>query len=188
MNRKPSEQGSPQSVPETDGSLLQGVRSGDGRAMVMLFDRHSPLVYAVALRVLADPSGAEDIVQDTFLRIWRKPPETEAHNGSLAGWFAVLARNRAIDQLRKRRPTESPDDVILLSGIDVGADGEHNLLLARARHMMDALPEEQQTVLHLAFFDGLSHAEIADRLGSPLGTVKTRLRRAILTLRKAAGA
>ncbi len=184
MNRKLTEQGSP----ETDSALLHGVVSGDDKAMVTLFDRHSPLVYAVALRVLGDPSGAEDIVQDTFLRIWRKPPAIEAQTGSLAGWFAVLARNRAIDQLRKRRPTESPDDVVLLSRVDVGAEGEHNLLLARARHMMDALPEEQQTVLHLAFFDGLSHSEIADRLGSPLGTVKTRLRRAVLTLRKAAGA
>ncbi len=188
MNKQLTEQDSPEGIPETDGSLLQGVRSGDEQAMVALFDRHSPLVYAVALRVLGDPAAAEDVVQELFLRIWRKPPATEAPNGSLAGWFAVLARNRSIDQIRKRRPTESPDDVILLSGVDVGADGEHNLLLARARHLMDALPEEQQTVLHLAFFDGLSHAEIAHRLGSPLGTVKTRLRRAVLTLRKAAGA
>lgn len=185
MNRKLAEGGSS----DTDASLLRRVRAGEEGATVALFDRHSALVYAVALRVLGDPSGAEDVVQDTFFRIWRNPPAIEPQSGSsLAGWFAVLARNRAIDHLRQRRPADSPDDVVLLSPIDVGAEGERNLLLSRARHLMQALPEEQQTVLRLAFFDGLSHGEIAERLGSPLGTVKTRLRRAILTLRKAAHA
>ncbi len=183
MNRKLTGQGE-----EADKSLLNRIRGGDQQAMVLLFDRHSAIVYAVALRVLGDPSAAEDVVQDTFLRIWRNPPAIETDTGTLAGWFAVLARNRAIDQLRRRRPEESPEDVILLSKVDVAATGEHNLLLARARTMMDALPEEQQAVLRLAFFDGLSHSEIAERLGSPLGTIKTRLRRAVLTLRKAARA
>lgn len=173
---------------ENDCSLLHRIRGGDQQALVMLFDRHSSVVYAVALRVLSDPSAAEDVMQDTFLRIWRKPPVVENNSGSLAGWFAVLARNRAIDQLRRRHPEESPDDVVLLSHVDVAAEGERNLLLARARSMMEALPEEQQTVLNLAFFDGLSHSEIAERLKSPLGTIKTRLRRAVLTLRKAAQA
>ncbi len=169
-----------------DVDLLHRIRGGDQQAMVALFDRHSPVVYAVALRVLSDPSGAEDVMQDVFLRIWRNPPVMEAPSGTLAGWFAVLARNRAIDQLRRRRPSDSADDVILLSPVDVAAQGEHNILLERARSMIGALPEEQQTVLHLAFFDGLSHSEIAERLRSPLGTIKTRLRRAVLTLRKAA--
>jgi RNA polymerase sigma-70 factor (ECF subfamily) len=173
---------------EDDGSLLHRVCDGDQQAMVALFDRHSSVIYAVALRVLGDPSGAEDVMQDIFMRIWRKPPVIEATSGSLAGWFAVLARNRAIDQLRRRRPTDSPDDVILLSPVDVAADSERNLLMAKARSMMQLLPEEQQVVLHLAFFDGLSHSEIADKLQSPLGTIKTRLRRAVLTLRKAAQA
>ena len=177
-----------QSAVEDDGSLLARVREGDQQAMVSLFDRHSSVVYAVALRVLSDPAAAEDVMQEVFLRIWRKPPVMEAVTGSLAGWFAVLARNRSIDQLRRRRPSDSTDDVVLLSSVDVAAESERNLLLARARTMMHSLPEEQQTVLHLAFFDGLSHSEIAERLHSPLGTIKTRLRRAVLTLRKAAQA
>ncbi len=177
-----------QSAAEDDGSLLSRVHDGDQQAMVTLFDRHSSVVYAVALRVLRDPSAAEDVMQDTFLRIWRKPPVIETGNASLAGWFAVLARNRAIDQLRRRRHSESPEDVVLLSPVDVAAESEHKLLLDRARTMMHDLPEEQQRVLHLAFFDGLSHSEIAERLQSPLGTIKTRLRRAVLTLRKAAQA
>jgi RNA polymerase sigma-70 factor (ECF subfamily) len=184
MNRELTERG----ATEDDGSLLNRIHGGDQQAMVMLFDRHSSVVYAVALRVLGDPAAAEDVMQDTFLRIWRKPPVMETENATLAGWFAVLARNRAIDQLRRRRHSESPDDVVLLSSVDVAAESEHNLLLARARIMMQELPEEQQTVLHLAFFDGLSHSEIAERLQSPLGTIKTRLRRAVLTLRKAAQA
>ena len=176
-----------QGAADTDAGLLHRIRGGDQQAMAARFDRHSPGGYAVALRVLSDPAGAEDVLQDVFLRIWRNPPVVEALSGTLAGWFAVLARNRAIDQLRRRRPSDSPEDVLLLSGVDVAAEGEHNILLARARAMMEALPEEQQTVLHLAFFDGLSHSEIAERVGSPLGTIKTRLRRAVLTLRKAAG-
>ena len=184
MHRELTGQGSA----EEDGSLLNRVRGGDQQAMVTLFDRHSSVVYAVALRVLSDPSGAEDVMQEIFLRIWRKPPVMEAVSGSLAGWFAVIARNRAIDQLRRRRPSDSPEDVVLLSTVDVAADSEHNLLLDRARTMMSTLPEEQQTVLQLAFFDGLSHSEIAERLHSPLGTIKTRLRRAVMTLRKAAQA
>ena len=173
---------------EDDGTLLHRVHGGDQQAMVSLFDRHSSVVYAVALRVLSDPSGAEDVMQEIFLRIWRKPPVIEASTGSLGGWFAVLARNRAIDQLRRRRPSDSTEDVVLLSSVDVAAESERNLLLARARTMMQQLPEEQQVVLALAFFDGLSHSEIAERLKSPLGTIKTRLRRAVLTLRKAAQA
>lgn len=184
MNRELTGQG----TADDDGSLLDRIRGGDQQAMVTLFDRHSPVVYAVALRVLGDPSGAEDVMQETFLRIWRTPPVLEITTGSLAGWFAVLARNRAIDQLRRRRPTESPEDVVLLSTVDVAAEGERNLLLARARTMIEALPDEQQAVLQLAFFEGLSHSEIAERLQSPLGTIKTRLRRAVLMLRKAAQA
>ena len=171
-----------------DGRLLERVREGDQQAMVTLFDRHSPVVYAIALRVLGDPSSAEDVMQEVFLRIWGKPPVMEPAAGSLAGWFAVLARNRAIDVLRRRKPVDSPDEVVLLSPVDVAAESERNLLLARARSMITALPAEQQTVLQLAFFDGLSHSEIADRLQSPLGTIKTRLRRAVLSLRKAAEA
>ena len=169
-----------------DVDLLHRIRGGDQQAMVALFDRHSPVVYAVALRILSDPAGAEDVMQDVFLRVWRNPPVVEAPSGTLAGWFAVLGRNRAIDQLRRRRPSDPAEDAVLLSSVDVAAEGEHNILLQRARTMIEALPEEQQTVLHLAFFDGLSHSEIAERLRSPLGTIKTRLRRAVLTLRKAA--
>ena len=169
-----------------DIALLRRIEAGDQQAMVSLFDRHSPVVYAVALRVLSDPAGAEDVMQDVFLRIWRKPPAVEAPSGSLAGWFAVLARNRAIDQLRRRRDTEAPEDAGLVSSTDVEKEGEHLILMQRARLMMGHLPEEQQAVLNLAFFDGLSHSEIAAKLGSPLGTIKTRLRRAVLTLRKAA--
>ncbi len=177
-----------QGAPDEDGGLLDRVRAGDQQAMVALFDRHSSVVYAVALRVLSDPAGAEDVMQEVFLRIWRKPPVMESGKGSLAGWFAVLARNRAIDHLRRRRPVDSADDVVLLSPVDVAAESERNLLLARARAMMLQLPEEQQVVLRLAFFEGLSHSEIAERLRSPLGTIKTRLRRAVMTLRKAAQA
>ncbi len=182
MDKGLEERGSPQD----DIALLRRIAGGEQQAMVALFDRHSTLVYAVALRVLNEPAGAEDVMQDVFLRIWRKAPAIDAPSGSLAGWFAVLARNRAIDQLRRRRATDAPEDVTLVSATDVEKEGEHTILLARARSMMHALPEEQQTVLNLAFFDGLTHSEIAAKLHSPLGTIKTRLRRAVLTLRKAA--
>jgi RNA polymerase sigma-70 factor (ECF subfamily) len=153
--------------------------------MASLFDRYSRIVYSVALRVLRDPAAAEDVLQEIFMQVWRNPESFTSARGSLAGWLAVVARNRSIDTLRRRRPTDSVDDVVLASSSNIAVEVERNSLMERARSVIATLPGEQRKTLEMAFFDGLTHSEIAEMTGDPLGTVKTRIRSALLTLRKA---
>lgn len=100
----------------------------------------------------------------------------------------MIARNRAIDSLRRRRPTDSVDDVVLASNSDLGSEVERNRMMEKVREVLKDLPPEQQNSVELAFFEGLTHSEIAARTGDPLGTVKTRIRAALMTLRKAISA
>ena len=175
----------PQPSVEDDLSLLALVRKGDEQAMAALFDRYSKVVYSVALRVLRDPAAAEDVLQEVFMQVWRNPGSFTSTRGSLGGWLAVVARNRAIDTLRRRRPTDSVDDVVLASSTNIASEVERSSLMERARGVIVTLPAEQRKTLEMAFFDGLTHSEIAELTGDPLGTVKTRIRSALLTLRKA---
>jgi RNA polymerase sigma-70 factor (ECF subfamily) len=134
---------------------------------------------------LRDTGQAEDILQDVFLQLWRKPAAFVQNRGSLGAWLVVIARNRAIDVLRRRKPSDSVDDVVLTSPINVADEAERNIAMQRVRGVIANLPEEQRRTLDLAYFEGLSHTEIASRTGDPLGTVKTRIRQALITLRKA---
>jgi len=168
-----------------DAALLAMVEQGDQQAMASLFDRYSGIVYSVALRVLRDAGQAEDVMQDIFIQIWKKPGAFVSGRGSLGAWLAVVARNRAIDALRRRRPTDSVEDVVLASSTDLGAEAERNALMEKVRVYMSQLPVEQRRSVELAYFDGMSHSEIAEQTGDPLGTVKTRIRLAMITLRKA---
>ena len=174
--------------PEEDARLLAQIAKGDAAAMATLYDRYSKIVYAVSLRVLRDPASAEDVLQEIYMQIWRSPASFVAARGSLGGWLAVVARNRSIDTLRRRRPTEAVEDVILVAKCDLAAEAERNTMIERARAVLQTMPSEQRKTLEMAFFDGLTHAEIAEMTGDPLGTVKTRIRSALLTLRKAFGA
>jgi RNA polymerase sigma-70 factor (ECF subfamily) len=169
---------------EEDTQLLNRVRSGDEQAMATLYDRYSRVVYSVALRVLRDASSAEDVLQEVFLGIWRNPQSFVSTRGSLAGWLAVVARNRSIDVLRRRRPSESIEEMQLASPYNLANEAERNTLMERARTIIRHLPPEQRKTLEMAFFDGLTHTEIAEMTGDPLGTVKTRIRSALITLRK----
>jgi len=175
----------PQPSTEDDSSLLALVQSGNEQAMASLFDRYSKLVFSVGLRVLRDPAAAEDILQEVFMQIWRNPDSFTAARGSLGGWLAIVARNRSIDTIRRRRPTVDVDDVPLASSFNLADEAERNSLMERARGVIHKLPLEQRKTLEMAFFDGLTHSEIAEMTGDPLGTVKTRIRSALLTLRKA---
>ncbi len=156
--------------------------------MASLFDRYSKVVYSVALRVLRDTASAEDVLQEIFMQVWRSPGSFLETKGSLGGWLAVVARNRSIDTLRRRRPTDSVEDIALASPFNLADEAERNNMMERARAIILQLPVEQRKTLEMAFFDGLTHTEIAAMTGDPLGTVKTRIRSALLTLRKAFGA
>ena len=165
--------------------MLMLVQRGDEYAMASLFDRYSKVVYSVALRVLRDPASAEDVLQEIFMQIWRNPDGFVATKGSLGGWLAVVSRNRSIDTLRRKRPTESVEDITLASNYNLADEAERNSLMEKARGAIHLLPVEQRKTLEMAFFDGLTHSEIAEMTGDPLGTVKTRIRSALGSLRKA---
>ncbi len=168
-----------------EAELLARIQAGDESAMAVLYDRYSRIVYSVALRVLRSPASAEDVMQEVFMQIWRHPESFAASRGSMGGWLAVVARNRSIDLLRRRKPTDSVEDVVLPSPYDLAAEAEQHALLEKTRAVMQTLSPEQRKSVEMAFFDGLTHAEIAETTGDPLGTVKTRIRSALIVLRKA---
>jgi RNA polymerase sigma-70 factor, ECF subfamily len=184
------ETGMPMTVPDPagaqiDADLLGKVQRGDELAMAAIYDRYSRIVYSVALRVLRDPASAEDVLQEVFMQMWRSPAKFIAARGSLGGWLAVVTRNRSIDRLRRKRPTEQVEEMNLAMPGNLADESERNLMMEKARIVILQLPPEQRKTLEMAFFDGLTHSEIAEMTGDPLGTVKTRIRSAILTLRKA---
>jgi len=168
----------------SDNSLMDRVRLHEQQAMTAVFDRYAGLVYSVALRVLQDKGQAEDVMQEIFFQLWRNPTSFSSARGSLGAWLLVLARNRAIDHLRQRRPTEPVDEVALPASTNLQTEAERSILMQRVRGIIVDLPREQQDSLNMAFFEGLSHSEIAEKTGQPLGTVKTRIRAALTSLRK----
>lgn len=167
-----------------DSTLINRVLGGDHAAMAEIFDRYASLVYSVSLRILKDSGQAEDVLQEILLQVWRNPAKFANGRGSLPAWLAVVARNRSIDLLRKRRPIEPVNDLVVASPESLASDAERNIMIEKVRNTMKDLPAEQQRLIELAFFEGMTHTEIAARTGEPLGTVKTRIRTALATLRK----
>jgi RNA polymerase sigma-70 factor, ECF subfamily len=167
-----------------DAALIDRIRAGDQSAMADLYDRYARVVYGVALRVLADTAAAEDVVQEVFLQLWRKPQAFDAERGRLAPWLAVISRNRAIDFLRKRSPDDDIDEMPISTGMDLENEAAQKLAVEKVRGVMGQLPQEQRKALEMAFFEGMTHTEIAGKTGEPLGTIKTRIRTGLLALRK----
>jgi RNA polymerase sigma-70 factor (ECF subfamily) len=169
---------------DSDKSLMERVRAREQRAMTVVFDRYARLVYSVAQRVLNDSGQAEDVMQEIFFQLWRNPNSFSALKGSLGTWLVVVARNRAIDQLRQRRPSEPVDEVTLASPTNLANEAERNTMMHRVRGILREMPEDHQRSLEMAFFEGLTHSEIAKKTGQPLGTIKTRIRSTLISLRK----
>ena len=161
------------------------MKSGDQSALAELYDRYSSVVYAVALRVLGDTGAAEDVLQEVFLQLWRNPGAFDAARGSLGSWLAVITRNRAIDLLRRRRPETDIEDVIVSMAPDLAAEADRSRAAAKVRGVMAAMAQPQRVALEMAYFEGMSHSEIATKTGEPLGTIKTRIRAGLIALRKA---
>jgi RNA polymerase sigma-70 factor (ECF subfamily) len=164
---------------------MGAVRSGDESAMATLYDRYSSIVYAVGLRVLGDTGAAEDLLQDVFMQLWRNPGLFDAKRGNLGAWLAVISRNRAIDSLRKRRPETDIDDVIVSVEPDMAGNAERSRAMEKVRGTLGGMSPGQRSALEMAYFEGLTHTEIAARTGEPLGTIKTRIRAGLTALRKA---
>jgi len=150
-----------------------------------LYDRYSSIVYSIALRVLGDTVAAEDLLQEVFLQFWRDPGVFDSIRGNMPALLAVIARNRAIDSLRKRRPEADIADVVVSVEPDLAGDTERARAMEKIRSVLGDMPAAQRSALEMAYFEGLTHTEISARTGEPLGTVKTRIRAGLLSLRKA---
>ena len=168
-----------------EAALIARIRAGDQAAMGELYDRFSGVVYGVALRVLGNTMAAEDVIQEVFLQLWRNPQAFDAARGRLAPWLAVIARNRAIDMLRKRQPEDDIDDLPIATSADLEDETARKLAVDKVRAVLAQLPSEQRKALEMAYFEGLTHTEIAGKTSEPLGTIKTRIRSGLLALRKA---
>ncbi|MGH9567447.1 MAG: sigma-70 family RNA polymerase sigma factor [Candidatus Angelobacter sp.] len=168
-----------------EAALIERILAGDENAMGELYDRYSGVVYGIALRVLADTMAAEDVLQEVFLRLWRNPQAFNAERGRLAPWLAVIARHRAIDQLRKRPREEDISELPVSTGVNLEDEAAQKIAAEKVREALTQLPPEQRKLLEMAYFEGLTQSEIAGRTGEPLGTVKTRIRSGLLALRKA---
>ncbi len=167
-----------------DAALLEAVAQQDQSAMAELFDRYSRLVYSISLRVLKEPSLAEDVMQEVLFQVWRSPGGFIAQRGSLCAWLSVVARNRSIDVLRRRAHQEPLEGLTVPEPRSMARSVEDELLMNEVRSAVMELPEEQLSSLQMAYFDGMTHTEIAERTGIPLGTVKTRIRTGLSAVRK----
>jgi RNA polymerase sigma-70 factor (ECF subfamily) len=176
----------------SDEALIEAVAEGDEAALVMLYDRYAKAVFSLAARITQDQGLAEEITQEVFLRLWRNAATFTAGRGRFASWLLGVAHHLAVDQLRRRRArpqaVASTDDLQVQGIADLRTDVEEEAWLRVRREMMlealARLPEAQRQVIELAYFGGLTHVEIAARLGDPLGTVKTRMRLGLLKLRE----
>ncbi len=174
--------------PDPDRECMSRVRAGDHAALSVLYDRHTPLLYSLALRIVRRAGDAEDVVQETWLQVWRSAATWDLSRGSVAGWLVTIVRSRAIDRYRSLASRLHAESAV--EPLAVSAPDEPGMLVeSRQRHQkvseaLGALPEPQRDSLELAYFGGLSQSEIADRLGAPLGTVKSWCRQGLLKLRE----
>lgn len=168
-----------------DWSLLERVVRKDESALSELYDRYSGLVYSEARRILRDEGAAEEILQDLFYQVWQTASRFDPQRGSLAGWLVVVARNRAISKLRRKsgKGEELSENAVDLR-VDLETSSSQNLLVEKVRRVLSGMPEGQRAAVEYAYFEGMSHSEIAEKTGEPLGTIKTRIRSAMETLKK----
>jgi len=168
-----------------DQDLMEAIAQGDEAALGQLYDRYSGLVYSVALRVLRDTGAADEILQDVFFQLWRKASQFDASRGAMGSWLVVMARNRSISRLRRKSSVEETnvEEIAVAQPYRMENSLMAREMLAKVRGAMDGLPPAQRDAVELAYFEGLTHSEIAERTGEPLGTIKTRLRSAMETLR-----
>ncbi|HEX6805389.1 MAG TPA: sigma-70 family RNA polymerase sigma factor [Terriglobales bacterium] len=164
---------------------MSAIRARNQEAMAQLYDRYSPVVYAVALRVLGEAAAAEDVLQEIFMQLWRNPASFDASRGNLAPWLAVIARNRALDILRKRRPQSEISETVVSVEVDLAAGADRKRVVEKVRATMQQMPAPQRSALEMAYFEGYSHSEISQKTGEPLGTIKTRIRTGLMMLRRA---
>lgn len=173
-----------------DVALVRRLLQRDVSAFEELYDRHSRLVYALVLRILQQATTAEEVVQDVFLQLWRNTAQYDGSRGPFVPWLLAIARNRALDQLRlkserQRRREEQTDELPPVVAIpDLEGSLDEKRRATRVRELMNSLHPQQRRAIELAYFEGLSHSEIANALKEPLGTVKSWIRNGLLRLKE----
>jgi RNA polymerase sigma-70 factor (ECF subfamily) len=177
------------SDPELDRSCMERLRAGDTKALAELYDRHAPMLYGLALRIVGRAADAEEVLQDTWVHAWKRAETWEPGRGTVTAWLLTLTRSRAIDRIRsvasrRRAEAAAPPP-------DAPADRDEPAMNVADRQRQDqmsaamaALTPSQRQVLELGYFGGLSQSEIAARLGAPLGTVKSWTRQGLMRLRE----
>ena len=184
-----SRAGSVPSLPNL-AELVARMAEGHQDALAQLYDQTSAVVNGLLLRILERPQDAEEVLLDVYMKAWKYANGYSEQRGSVQSWLLIMARNAAIDRIRQRRAQPRP--LAFESGnfpepVDPGATPEEESAIAerrrRVRQVLEELPAEQREALLLAFFAGLTHAELAERLGQPLGTVKSRIRMGLIRLR-----
>lgn len=177
---------------DTSPALLRAVARGDMAAFGALYDRYSPTLYALLLRILGSADDAQEVLQETFVKVWTSATMFDEVRGSEAAWLISIARSRGIDRLRSRRirvdrENDAGREISIRSApVDTATGAEQAIRSEErtaVRNALADLPEPQRVALELAYFDGLSQSEVAERLGEPLGTIKTRMQLGMKKLR-----
>jgi RNA polymerase sigma-70 factor, ECF subfamily len=173
-----------------DAALVRRLLQRDVSAFEELYDRHSRLVYALVLRILQQATTAEEVVQDVFLQLWRNTAQYDGSRGPFVPWLLTIARNRALDQLRlkserqRRREDQTDELPPVVATPDFEGLLDEKRRATRVRELMNSLSPQQRRAIELAYFEGLSHSEIANALKEPLGTVKSWIRNGLLRLKE----
>jgi len=177
----------------TNEALLPSVARGDVTAFEALYDRHSSTLYALLLRILANPEDAQEVLQETFVKAWTNARMFDSSRGSEIAWLISIARSRGIDKLRSRRIRGDRENdagreisihssfVESTTGADMAVRSQES---SAVRSALSELPDAQRVALELAYFEGFSQSEIAAKLGEPLGTIKTRMQLGMKKLRE----
>ena len=178
---------------EGDAELVERLRKRDPQALGELYDRYGRVAYSLVFRIVRDTGIAEDLVQETFLRVWSRAQAFDGQRGALGAWLLAVARNRAIEYLRSssgrmRNALELEEAEQPAAFVDLEKDVLNSDQARRLRDAMKKLNDNQRSVIELAYFEGLSQTEMAERMGQPLGTVKTWVRTALRNLRDELGA
>ncbi len=166
----------------TDEQVLAGLATGEGWAMSVLYDRYARLVFSLAFKILSDRSSAEEAVQEVFVKVWRSARDYDQTRGKFSSWIGGIAHHHAIDELRRRRarPAVTEDETAAAKIVDDGpVPFDAAMQSMEQRRILDALqciPVDQRRPIEMAYFEGFTQQEIAQRLQQPLGTIKTRMR------------
>jgi RNA polymerase sigma-70 factor (ECF subfamily) len=179
------------SEPDRDRDCLRRLMAGDEAALDELYDRHSDLLYSVAVRIVGETSEAEEVLQDTWVQAWRKAPTFDAARGTVGAWLVTIARSRALDRVRSRGSRSRAERAAGAESVatsppaaDASVAVVWSDLGSRVASALGVLDPQHRNVVELAYYGGLSQSEIATRLGAPLGTVKSWTRQALTRLRE----